>query len=357
MLLALLRKFSCNTYLILVTIIIGILSTSESVALPLSRGDRLEVSIPDEPYFSRVYEVNEAGNIEIPYLGSISVAGLEPSLVEQKLTDALVANDFFPPDTLQLTIQVLEWSPIRVNVAGELFQPGVVLINPPLSREESSVALNTNQITGEFPYRRTLIDAIEGAGGVLPTANVKEIRLIRQGKEQIFDLSGVFTGEPFENVSLIEGDRIIVPAAASFQAELVRPSKITLSGIKVFVSNLTVPANNNSSAGVGNLKEGIEFPYGARFSHAVISMNCAGGTDITNARRRAILVRTNRLTGETTYLEKGVEELLRDSHNNDDNPFLMPRDGVACYDSLVTKTHDIFKILGDIISPFKGLFF
>ena len=88
----------------------------------------------------------------------------------------------------------------------------------------------------------------------------------------------------------------------------------------------------------------------------LFSLNCAGGTDITNAKRRAILVRTNRLTGETTYLERGVEELIRDSHNNDDNPFLMPRDGVACYDSLVTNTHDIFKIIGDIINPFKGLF-
>ncbi len=356
MLLAWLRKFSCSTYLTLVTILMSVLSASGSVALPLSRGDRLEVSIPNEPYFSRVYEVNEAGNLEIPYLGSISVAGLEPSVVEQKLTNILITEGFFPAETLQLTIQVLEWSPIRVNVAGELFQPGVVLINPPLGREESAIALNSSQITGEFPYRRTLIDAIEGAGGVLPTANVKEIRLIRQGQEQIIDLSGVFTGEPFNNVSLIEGDRIIVPAAASFQAELVRPSKITLSGIKVFVSNLIVPASNNSSAGVGNLREGIEFPYGARFSHAVISMNCAGGTDITNAKRRAILVRTNRLTGETTYLERGVEELMRDSHNNDDNPFLMPRDGVACYDSLVTNTHDIFKILGDIINPFKNLF-
>ena len=356
MLLAWLRKFSCSTYLTLVTILMSVLSASGSNALPLSRGDRIEVSIPNEPYFSRVYEVNEAGNLEIPYLGSISVAGLEPLVVEQKLTNILIREGFFPAETLQLTVQVLEWSPIRVNVAGELFQPGVVLINPPLGREESAIALNSSQITGEFPYRRTLIDAIEGAGGVLPTANVKEIRLIRQGQEEIIDLSGVFTGEPFNNVSLIEGDRIIVPAAASFQAELVRPSKITLSGIKVFVSNLIVPASNNSSAGVGNLREGIEFPYGARFSHAVISMNCAGGTDITNAKRRAILVRTNRLTGETTYLERGVEELMRDSHNNDDNPFLMPRDGVACYDSLVTNTHDIFKILGDIINPFKNLF-
>lgn len=334
----------------------AVLHHSSCIALPLSPGDRLEVSIPDEPYFSRVYEVNQQGNLEIPYLGSISVAGLEPSSVEDKLAYALVAKGFFPPNTLQMSIQMIEWSPVKVYVSGELFQPGVVLINPPFHPEESSVSPEANQVPGEFPYRRYLTDAIQEAGGVLPTADVKKIRLIRNGREQIFDLSGAFTGKPIENVPLIAGDRIIVPAAERFQAELVRPSEITLAGIKVFVSNLTVPATSNSTSAIGNTEEGIDFPYGARFSQAVIATNCAGGTDATNADRRAILVRVNRLTGETTYLERDVEELMRNSHNNDDNPLLMPRDGVACYDSSVTNVRSIFQMLGDIIDPFKGLF-
>ena len=333
-----------------------VFEASSSMALPLSPGDRLEVSIPKESYFSRVYEVNEEGNLEIPYLGSMSVAGLEPAYVEHKLAHALVSKGFFPPNTLQMTIQVIEWSPITVNVAGELFQPGAIQINLPYYPEESAVSPDANQITGEFPHRRYLTDALEAAGGVLPTANIKEIRLIRNGREQVFDLSGALTGEPLDNVPLIAGDRIIVPAAERFQPELVRPSAITRPGIKVFVSNLTVPASSNATSAIGNTEEGITFPYGARFSQAVIATNCAGGTQATNANRKAILVRVDRLTGETNYLERGVEELMRDSHNNDDNPLLMPRDGVACYDSLVTNTRDIFQILGDIINPFKSLF-
>ncbi len=356
MLLALQQKFSCSVYLKLGIVIMAVLNASSSLALPLSPGDRLEISIPKESYFSRVYEVNEEGNLEIPYLGSMSVAGLEPAYVEDKLAHALVNKGFFPPNTLQMTIQVIEWSPITVNVAGELFQPGAVLINRPFYPEESSVSPDANQITGEFPYRRYLTDALQAAGGVLPTANVKEIRLIRDGREQIFDLSGALTGEPVDNVPLIAGDRIIVPAAERFQAELVRPSEITRPGIKVFVSNLTVPSTSNASSSINNIEEGITFPYGARFSQVVIATNCAGGTPATNARRKAILVRVDRLTGETNYTERGVEDLLRDSHNNDDNPLLMPRDGVACYDSAVTNTRDIFRMLGDIINPFKDLF-
>ena len=356
MLLTLQQKLSCNVYLKLSIVVMTVFNASSSLALPLSSGDRLEVSIPNEAYFSRVYEVNEEGNLEIPYLGSMSVAGLEPVYVERKLAHALVARGFFPPNALQMTIQVIEWSPITVHVAGELFQPGAMQINLPYYPEESSVSPDANQITGEFPYRRYLTDALEAAGGVLPTANVKEIRLIRNGKEQIFDLSGALTGEAVDNIPLIAGDRIIVPAAERFQAELVRPSAITRPGIKVFVSNLTVPASSNATSAIGNTEEGITFPYGARFSQAVIATNCAGGTKSTNAKRKAILVRVDRLTGETKYLERGVENLLRDSHNNDDNPLLMPRDGVACYDSTVTNTRDIFQVLGDIINPFKGLF-
>ncbi|MCC0179233.1 polysaccharide export protein [Waterburya agarophytonicola K14] len=334
----------------------AIFNASSSIALPLSPGDRVEVSIPQETYFSRVYEVNEEGNLEIPYLGTVAVAGLELDHVEDKLAYSLVNQGFFPPNTLQMTIQVIEWSPITVQVAGELFQPGAMQINLPYYPEESAVSPDANQITGEFPYRRYLTDALEAAGGVLPTANVKEIRLIRNGNEQIFDLSGALTGEPFENVPLISGDRIIVPAAERFQAELVRPSAITRPGIKVFVSNLTVPATSNATSAIGNTEEGITFPYGARFSQAVIATNCAGGTKSVNADRKAVLVRVDRLTGETNHLERGVEDLLRDSHNNDDNPLLMPRDGVACYDSKVTNIRDIFQTLGDIINPLNGLF-
>lgn len=348
------QKFNFRVYL--ATVIMTMLNASSSIALPLSPGDRLEVSIPNEPYFSRVYEVNEAGNLEIPYLGSMSVVGLEPSYVEDKLARALVSKGFFPPNTLQMTIQVIEWSPIAVHVSGELFQPGAIQINLPYYPEESAVSPDANQITGEYPYRRNLTDALQAAGGVLPTANIKKIRLIRNGREQIFDLSGALTGEPFENIPLIAGDRIIVPAAERFQAELVRPSEITRPGIKVFVSNLTVPATSNATSAIGNTEEGITFPYGARFSQAVIATNCAGGTDATNAHRRAILVRVDRLTGETTHIERGVEELLRNSHDNNDNPLLMPRDGVACYDSLATNTRDILQLLGEFINPFKGLF-
>ncbi len=355
------RKVTFNPCLsFLGSILISLITASSSLALPLSSlalplspGDRISVSIPNEKFFARTYEVNQNGELEVPLLGGVAVAGLKPIEVEAKLSSLLVNQGYFLQDKLQLTVEVTDWSEIQVSITGELFQPGRVLINQ--KEESNSIAISPEnlQITGNYPFRRYLTNAIRSAGGVLPTANVREIRLIRQGKEQIIDLSGIFTGEPITDIPLIAGDRIIVPST-DFQAELVRPSQITPPGMKVFVSNLTVPGLNNASSAITNREEGIVFPYGSRFSQAVIATNCVGGTH-TNSHRHAVLVRTNRLTGETTYLDRPVEDLMRDSHNEAENPLLMPKDGVACYDSRITNTRDIFKIFGEIFLPLRSL--
>ena len=329
---------------------IALIQPATTFALPLSPGDRLEVSIPNEKYFARTYQVNQNGDIEVPFLGALSVVGLEPIEVENKLSQLLISHNYFPADNLQLSVQILEWAPIQVSVKGELFQPGRVLINEGEEIQPNAISPESLQITGDYPTRRYLTTAIRAAGGVLPTANVKQVHLIRQEQEIIVDLSGIFTGEPVKDIPLIAGDQIIVPAT-DFQAQLVRPSQITPPGMKVFVSNLTVPATSNASASITNREEGIVFPYGSRFSQAVIATNCAGGTQATNAHRHAVLVRANRLTGAITYLERPVEDLLRDSHNETENPLLMPKDGVACYDSRITNTRDIFKTISEIFTP------
>jgi len=335
------------------SILFSLATASSTVALPLSPGDRISVSIPNESYFARTYEVNQNGDIEIPLLGGMAVESLEPIEVETKLSSLLVNRGYFLHDKLQLTVEISNWSAIQVSVTGEVFNPGRVLVN----KNEESAAITISpenlQITGSHPVKRYLTSAISAAGGVLPTANVQEVRLIRQGSEQIVDLSGILSGEPIADIPLIAGDRIIVPAT-EFQAELVRPSQITPRQMKVFVSNLTVPAQSNGASSITNRSEGIVFPYGSRFSQGVIATNCVGGTK-TNSHRHAVLVRTNQLTGETTYLNRPVEDLIRDSHDETENPLLMPRDGIACYDSRITNTRDILKTFGEIFLPLRIL--
>jgi polysaccharide biosynthesis/export protein len=335
-------------------LIVAFLSSSPSLALPISPGDRLEVSIPNDKYFVGVYEVNQDGNIEIPYVGALSVVGLEPPDIQTQLSRTLIDGGFFLPEKLQLSIQILKWAPIQVTVAGETFQPGRVLINEPENPTNTAVSPESRQVTGNYPIGRYLTNAIRAAGGVLPDADISQVLLIRGDRETIVDLSGVFTGDPVEDVPLVAGDRIVVPSAGRFQPELARPSQITPPGIKVFVSNLTIPATNNASAAISNREEGISFPYGSRFSHAVVATNCAGGTE-ANENREAILVRADRITGATIVIESDIEDLMRNSSNNEENPLLMPKDSVACYDSTVTNIREVFRTIGDILSPLNPL--
>jgi polysaccharide export outer membrane protein len=330
------------------SIILGWSIASPSWGVPLSPGDRLKVSIPEGEEFSGIFEVNGDGTIGIPYLPPLMVVGQEPEQVQQQLFETLVQGGFFQPSFLRVSVNIIQWAPIEVFVSGETFLPGRVLINEHSDAEKTQSPV---QVTGQYTEKRYLASAIRDAGGVKPNADVTAIQLIRNGQTQVFDLSGIFTGQPFADVPLVAGDRIIVPDSGRMNSNLVRPSQITPVGVKIFLSNLTVPATGNAISGIG--RDATSFSYGSRFSHAVVAANCAGGTKTTNAGRRAILVNTNQLTGQTQYLERRVDDILKKSTNDADNPFLMANDAVACYDSHVTQARDIVDTISKFFAPFS----
>ena len=333
-------------------LICALLVLSGSVnALPLSPGDRVKVTIPEGEEFSGIFEVNLNGELELPYLRGIQAIGLEPHQLQQRVQQALVNQGYFQPSFLKVNVSVLQWAPVEVFVSGATFQPGRVLINEWTDAEQTQAPV---QQSGQASMKRFLSVAIREAGGVLPTADVTAVALIRGSTKRTLDLSGVFSGEPFKDLPLIAGDRVVVPDTGRLNPLIVRPSQITPVGVKIFISNLTVPASSNATSAIG--RDATSFPYGSRFSHAVVSGNCAGGAVLTNAHRRAVLVRTNAATGKTTTLDKGVEELLRHSMTTEANPYLMPNDAIACYDSAATNVREVLRMIGDIVAP-AALFF
>ena len=331
------------------------LSAKKAWVLPLSRGDIIQISIPEDEYFVGFYRVNQDGEIEVPYVGNVAVAGQDTQDVQFQLSRILIDRGYFLEGQLPLSVDVIQWGAINVNISGQVFQPGRKLINENKQSEKDNQLTATEQIKGDTPIGRYLTDALRIAGGVLPTADLSRIKIIRDGQTSIHDLSGVMTGKAYQDQVLLDGDEIIIPRSDKYQPELVRPTQITPPGIKIFVSNLTIPATNNASSAINNTDEGISVPYGSRFSHAVIATNCVGGTKSVNAQRKAILVRANSISGETIYLEKDIESLLRDANNNDENPLLMPLDGVACYDSSVSNARDIFRTISDFLSPLNPI--
>ena len=346
--------------------VIALFRMSPAFALPLSPGDRLRLFIPadsDLPEAQRIsglYEVNLDGTLQFPFLDPIPAAGLELPEVEQQVSRTLVEKGLFRANGLRVSIKVFQWAPVQVNVSGATFEPGRVLINsqPTNSTSGNLVSIptpiaGTIPVSGNYPPERYLTAAIRTAGGVTPDADIKNIRLVRNNQTQVIDLSGVFSGESERDVPLVAGDQVIVPRLDKIQNDLVRPSQLTPSVIPIFVSNATAPG------ATGTTDRATELAYGTRFSNAVVSSRCVGGNLSTSGKRRVTLMQTNRTTGKTTVIDQPVETLLRNSTDNTNNPFLMPRDGIVCYDSKNENTSGILRFITDILNPFniiRGIF-
>ena len=321
-----------------------------NASLPLSPGDMIELSLVNGEGFAGDYVINSDGKIQIPYLSAIQAAGLSVKQLSEKIELELVRAGLFKSQSARAGVRVLHWAPIEVSVAGSVFSPGRVLINQKNLEQEIEQRI---EAFGDFAPTRYLSEALRAASGIRPDARIDKVILIRDGWQTEVDLSGVLTGMPVNDIALVAGDQVIVPTVGCFQQKLVRPSQITPKGFRVFMSNLIETAKSNSNAAVGRFSSNI--PYGSRLLQAAVSANCVGGTSWTNAPRKVLLASNNPLTGKTDVIERSVEQLVRQSHNDVMNPYLMPNDAIACYDSDVTNLRDIAKSLVDVISPFKLL--
>jgi polysaccharide export outer membrane protein len=120
------------------------------------------------------------------------------------------------------------------------------------------------------------------------------------------------------------------------------------------MSNLIDSAQNNASAAVGRYATNL--PYGTRLLQAAVSANCVGGKEWTNAPRKVMLASINPITNETQVIERSVEQLMRYANRDDINPYVMPNDAIACYDSGVTNLRDVARTIVDLLIPFTLLF-
>jgi polysaccharide export outer membrane protein len=94
-----------------------------SSALVLGPGDELEVTVYGAPDLSRHTRVNGDGNISMPLVGDVRVAGLSSSeteaAIESRLREQHVLND------PQVSVYVKEYTNDGISVAGEVNRPGV----------------------------------------------------------------------------------------------------------------------------------------------------------------------------------------------------------------------------------------
>ncbi len=313
---------------------------------PLSPGDRVMVSVAEGEEFSGTFAVDVDGVLNLPFLPPLQAQGVKARTLEKTIAAALIEGGFFKPDWVLVSVRVRQWAPIHVRISGAVFQPGRLLIN---TRKAPEKALLETLNTGDYAPDRLLAGALRAAGGVRPDADLRNVLIERGEQRYRTDLSGIFSGEDVRDLALAAGDRVIVPSTGVFHGALMRPSQITPPGIRVFLSNLTVPALNNASAAVG--KHATELPYGTRMLAAAVSANCLGGTQATNAERHAVLVSINPATRKTEVLERNLHDLMRRADDEQHNPYLLPGDAIACYDSGVSNVRDIARTITDVVNP------
>jgi hypothetical protein len=52
------------------------------------------------------------------------------------------------------------------------------------------------------------------------------------------------------------------------------------------------------------------------------------------------------MTGVSVVIERDIEDLLRRADRDDYDPYLLPSDAMACYDSTITNIAEIGRVLG-----------
>jgi polysaccharide export outer membrane protein len=278
----------------------------------LTRNDLLDVRVGDDPTFSGSYVVSRDGTLKLPFLDPIQAQGRSTSEVEADILRGLHSKDFYA-DTPQLSVRVTDFASVNVAVSGAVFEPHAVEIGGVMGDRLDVV-------------RQTALGAST------------------EGRNLSAALRGVFEGQNAVDIMLLSGDEIRVPSRQCFQEDLMRPSPISPPGVSLFLSNLTQPATNNASSAIGQTVR--EVPYGTRYLQAVIDANCVGGPRSTSADRSSVLFTRNPITGVSAVIERDIEDLLRRADRDDYDPYLLPGDALACYDSTVTNIAEIGRIFG-----------
>lgn len=179
-------------------------------------GDVLSVFVFDHPELAvpssvpgSGFVVRSDGSMAFPFLLSVQAGG--KTVEELRLEMAQGLAKFF--NAPQVDVRVQTFNAQRVVVAGEVARP-------------STLSLDTNP--------KTLLQAVNDAGGLSATADAHAIKVRRGGKSYTVDLAAYMTGQVSSNNPFVtDGDLISVPRLQASEAyllgEIRAPAAVDLS--------------------------------------------------------------------------------------------------------------------------------
>lgn len=163
---------------------------NSSARLAIGPGDELDVTVYGAPDLSGHTRVGSDGNISLPLVGYVRVAGLTSDQAQQALSDELRERNIIKSP--QVSVFVKEYTNSEISVAGEVAKPGVF------------------SVLG--PHR--LLDVLEAAGGLTEKAS-NTITISHRDSDQLTTIH--LSNDPAQmaraNIELQPGDTVVVPQA------------------------------------------------------------------------------------------------------------------------------------------------
>ena len=152
-------------------------------------GDVFTMEIVGEKDLPSENQVASDGSVDLPYLHTVQLAGMEPQEIARLVRKRLIEQDILRDPTV--IVQVKEYNSRRVTLLGQVARPG------------------------SFPLTAgmTLVQAISLAGGLTSIAKSNNVRLTRTNKGKtvtvVLDVDAITDGVA-DDVPLQAGDRIYV---------------------------------------------------------------------------------------------------------------------------------------------------
>ena len=153
-------------------------------------GDKLQISVWNEPDLQKEVLVAPDGGIAFPLVGEMSVIGKSIAELREDIVNKL--SQYISEPIVTVTIREVLGN--RIYVIGQVNRPGQFVVNPMVD----------------------VMQALSMAGGTTPFASLNDISILRRrGSQQIsipFRYGDISSGKNLEtNIVLQSGDVVIVP--------------------------------------------------------------------------------------------------------------------------------------------------
>ena len=135
---------------------------------------------------SGVYTIDSEGTVNLPHIGRLKIAGLTPGAAESAIEAAYKAREIYTNPNVVITMLA---QTRFVNVGGEVKSPQRISYTPDL----------------------TILSAIYAAGGFSALADGRKVRLLRDNKLMIIDVTKIRTN-PSLDIPVQPGDQIEAPS-------------------------------------------------------------------------------------------------------------------------------------------------